>query len=73
MALSSVQGYRNRQRSPVTLLKCKAYRGGAKRNSNRPLLAKSKRLEPNAQGKLLLEFVPLSQYATISAIEVVAE
>lgn len=30
-------------------------------------------LQPNAQGKLLLEFVPTNQYATVSAIEVVPE
>ena len=30
-------------------------------------------VQPNAQGKLLLEFVPSSQYATVSAIEVVPE
>jgi hypothetical protein len=41
--------------------------------SNQPMVRKITGLEPNAQGKLLLEFVPLSQYATVSAIEVVAE
>jgi hypothetical protein len=41
--------------------------------NNRPLVRTITGLEPNAQGKLLLEFVPLSQYATVSAIEVVAE
>ena len=40
---------------------------------NRPLVRKIKGLEPNAQGKLLLEFVPVTRYATVSAIEVVAE
>ena len=30
-------------------------------------------LEPNAQGKLLLSFVPVKNYANISAIEVVDE
>jgi malectin (di-glucose binding ER protein) len=40
---------------------------------NRPLVRKVKGLEPNAQGKLLLEFVPVAQYATVTAIEVVAE
>jgi hypothetical protein len=40
---------------------------------NRPVIKKSDGLQPNAQGKLLLEFVPLSQYATVSAIEVVAQ
>jgi len=41
--------------------------------SNQPLIRKITGVEPSAQGKLLLEFVPLSQYATVSAIEVVAE
>ena len=41
--------------------------------SNQPLVRKVTGLEPNAQGKLLLEFVPLSQYATVSAMEIVAE
>lgn len=40
---------------------------------NRPFTAKVKHLEPNAQGKLLLEFVPVTLYATVSAIEVVPE
>lgn len=40
---------------------------------NRPLVRKIKGLEPNAQGKLLLEFVPVTRYATVTAIEVVAE
>ena len=40
---------------------------------NRPLVWKIKGLEPNAQGKLLLEFVPVTRYATVSAIEVVPE
>ncbi len=40
---------------------------------NRPLVRKIKGLEPNAQGKLLLEFVPLTRYATVSAIEVMPE
>ena len=40
---------------------------------NKPLVRKIKGLEPNAQGKLLLEFVPVTRYATVSAIEVVAE
>jgi hypothetical protein len=40
---------------------------------NRPLERKIKGLEPNAQGKLLLEFVPVTQYATLTAIEVVPE
>ena len=37
---------------------------------NRPLVRKFAGLEPNAQGKLLLEFVPTRDYATVSAIEV---
>jgi hypothetical protein len=41
--------------------------------NNRPLVRKIAGLEPNAQGKLLLEFVPLSQYATVSAIEVITQ
>jgi hypothetical protein len=40
---------------------------------NHPLVKRIKGLEPNAQGKLLLEFVPGTRYATVSAIEVVAE
>jgi hypothetical protein len=40
---------------------------------NTPLVRKIKGLEPNAQGKLLLEFVPVTRYATVSAIEVVPE
>jgi len=40
---------------------------------NRPLVRKIKGLEPNAQGKLLLEFVPVTRYATVTAIEVVPE
>ena len=40
---------------------------------NRPLVRKIKGLEPDAQGKLLLEFVPVTRYATVSAIEVLPE
>jgi len=40
---------------------------------NRPLVRKIKGLEPNAQGKLLLEFVPVTRYATVSAIEAMPE
>lgn len=40
---------------------------------NRPLTRKIKGLEPNAQGKILLEFVPVNRYATVTAIEVVPE
>ena len=39
----------------------------------RPLVRKIAGLEPDAQGKLLLEFVPLEYYATVSAIEVVPQ
>ncbi len=40
---------------------------------NRPLIRKVSGLEPNAQGKLLLEFVPVRNYATVTAIEIVPE
>ncbi len=40
---------------------------------NRPLVRKIKGFEPNAQGKLLLEFVPVTGYATVTAIEIVPE
>jgi len=40
---------------------------------NRPLVRKITGLEPNAQGKLMLEFVPVTGYATVTAIEVVAQ
>lgn len=40
---------------------------------NRPTIKKASGLVPNAQGKLLLEFVPLSHYATLSAIEVLPQ
>jgi len=40
---------------------------------NRPLVRRVRGLEPNAQGKLVLEFVPVAQYATVTAIEVVGE
>ena len=40
---------------------------------NRPFTRKIKGVEPNAQGKLLLEFVPVTGYATVTAIEVVPE
>ena len=40
---------------------------------NRPLVRKFTGLEPNSQGKLLLEFVPTHDYATVSAIEVVPQ
>jgi hypothetical protein len=40
---------------------------------NRPLVRKVKGLTPNAQGKLLLEFVPVTRYAIVTAIEVIQE
>lgn len=40
---------------------------------DRPLEQKITGLEPNAQGKLLLEFVPTRYYATLSAIEVIPQ
>ena len=40
---------------------------------NRPLVKKITGLEPNNQGKLLLDFVPLKDYATVTAIEVLPE
>jgi hypothetical protein len=40
---------------------------------NHPLVRKIKGLEPNAQGKVLLEFVPVMGYATVTAIEAVQE
>ncbi len=40
---------------------------------NRPLVRQFTGLLPNAQGKLLLEFEPTSDYATVSAIEVVPQ
>lgn len=40
---------------------------------NRPVVKKATGLEPNPQGKLLLDFVPLKDYATVTAIEVLPE
>jgi hypothetical protein len=40
---------------------------------NHPLVRRVSGLEPNAQGKLLLEFVPTRSYATVSAIEVLPQ
>jgi Malectin domain len=40
---------------------------------NRPLIREVSGLQPDAQGKLLLEFVPLRNYATVTAIEIVPE
>jgi len=39
----------------------------------RPLVRQVGGLEPDAQGKLLLEFVPVQYYATVTAIEVVPQ
>jgi hypothetical protein len=39
----------------------------------RPLVRRITGLEPDAQGKLLLEFVPLRYYATVTAIEVMPQ
>jgi hypothetical protein len=38
-----------------------------------PLIRKIRGLEPNAQGKLLLEFVPGTRYAAVTAVEVEQE
>jgi hypothetical protein len=40
---------------------------------NRPVVKKTTGLEPNPQGKLVLDFVPLKDYATVTAIEVLPE
>jgi hypothetical protein len=40
---------------------------------NHPVVRRVGGLEPNAQGKLLLEFVPTRSYATLSAIEVLPQ
>jgi hypothetical protein len=40
---------------------------------NHPVVRRVSGLEPNAQGKLLLEFVPTRSYATVSAIEVLPQ
>ncbi len=40
---------------------------------NHPLVRKIKGLQPNAQGKLLVEFVPVTRYATVTAIEIEPE
>ena len=40
---------------------------------NHPVIRKVTGLQPNAQGKLLLEFVPTRNYATVSAIEVLPQ
>ena len=41
--------------------------------TNRPLLRTIAGLEPNAQGKLLLEFEPVKGYATLTAIELLPQ
>jgi hypothetical protein len=41
--------------------------------ANHPILKKITGLEPNAQNKLVFEFVPVKDYATVSAIEVLPE
>jgi hypothetical protein len=40
---------------------------------NQPLVRRITGLEPNAQGKLLLEFVPINRYATVTALEVIPQ
>ncbi len=45
----------------------------AQAGENHPLMRKIRGLEPNAQGKLLLDFVPVTGYATVTAIEVLPE
>jgi hypothetical protein len=45
----------------------------AQAGENHPLTQKISGLEPNAQGKLLLDFVPVKGYATVTAIEVLPE
>ncbi len=40
---------------------------------NRALIHRVTGLEPNSQGKLMLEFVPVTHYATITAIEVLPQ
>jgi hypothetical protein len=40
---------------------------------NRPLARKITGQEPDAQGKLLLEFVPVHSYATVTVIEVLTQ
>jgi hypothetical protein len=40
---------------------------------NRPVVKRIPGLEPNSQGKLLLDFAPLKDYATVTAIEVLSE
>jgi malectin (di-glucose binding ER protein) len=41
--------------------------------ADRPMKSRVTGLEPNAQGKLLLEFVPTRSYATITAVEIIPQ
>jgi Malectin domain len=41
--------------------------------ANKPMTKKLSGLQPNAQGKLVFEFVPVKDYATVSAIEILPE
>jgi hypothetical protein len=41
--------------------------------ANHPMTRRVNGLEPNAQGKLLLEFVPTRSYATVTAIEIIPQ
>jgi len=41
--------------------------------ADHPMKRRVNDLEPNAQGKLLLEFVPTRSYATVTAIEIVPQ
>ncbi len=41
--------------------------------ANQPIVKKITGLEPNAQNKLVFDFVPIKDYATVSAIEVLPE
>jgi hypothetical protein len=43
------------------------------RGENRAIEKRFTALEPNAQGKLVLDFIPVKNYATVTAIEVVPE
>lgn len=45
----------------------------AEAGPNKPLVRKITGLVPNTQGKLLLEFIPVTGYATVSAIEVIPQ
>jgi len=54
-----------------TILASLNIRGQA--GEDRPLVRTLRGLEPNAQGKLLVDFVPVTGYATVTAIEVIPE